>query len=122
MLVKGTYQKNKAVVIALAALAWCGILLQLYLSLHSAIENGKGVVGGLLRYFGYFPIVTNLLVCISVTMPLIAPASSPGRFFARSDVTAGVATSIVFGVLAYHVLLRNGWNPPGLNLIGHHRL
>ncbi len=40
---RGTYQKNKAAVIALAALAWFGVLLQLYLSLHSAIENGRGV-------------------------------------------------------------------------------
>jgi hypothetical protein len=114
---RGTYQKNKAMVIALAALAWFGVLLQLYLSLHSAIENGKGVVGGLVSYFGYFTIVTNLLVCISLTMPLLAPASSAGRFFARSDVTAGVATSIVFVGLAYHLLLRNVWNPQGLNLI-----
>jgi hypothetical protein len=117
MAMRGTYQKNKAMVIALAALAWFGVLLQLYLSLHSAIENGKGVVGGLVSYFGYFTIVTNLLVCISLTMPLLAPASSAGRFFARSDVTAGVATSIVFVGLAYHLLLRNVWNPQGLNLI-----
>jgi len=117
MAMRGTYQKNNAMVIALAALAWFGVLLQLYLSLHSAIENGKGVVGGLVSYFGYFTIVTNLLVCISLTMPLLAPASSAGRFFARSDVTAGVATSIVFVGLAYHLLLRNVWNPQGLNLI-----
>ncbi|MEO7206553.1 MAG: Pr6Pr family membrane protein [Steroidobacteraceae bacterium] len=114
---KGTYQKNKAVVIALAALAWLGVLLQLYLSLHSALENGKGVVGGIVSYFGYFTILTNCLVCICLTMPLIAPASSSGRFFARSDVTAGVATSIVFVGLAYHLLLRNVWNPRGLNLV-----
>lgn len=114
---KGTYPKNKAVVIMIAALAWCGVLLQFYLSLHSAIENGKGVVGGLVSYFGYFTILTNCLVCISLTTPLIAAASSPGRFFARSDVTAGVATSIVFVGIAYHILLRNVWNPQGLNAI-----
>lgn len=114
---RGTHRKNKGVVIALTALAWLGVLLQLYLSLHSAIENGRGVGGGLVSYFGYFTILTNFLVCISLTMPLSAPASSPGRFFARSDVTAGVATSIVFVGLAYHFLLRNVWNPQGLNLV-----
>jgi hypothetical protein len=117
MPLKGTYQKNKAFVIALTTLAWFGVLLQMYLSLHSAIENGKGIVGGIVSYFGYFTILTNFLVCISLTMILIAPASSPGKFFARSDVTAGVATSIVFVGLAYHLLLRNVWNPQGLNLI-----
>jgi hypothetical protein len=42
---KGTHQKIRTAVIALAALAWLGVLLQLYLSLHSAIANGKGLVG-----------------------------------------------------------------------------
>ncbi len=114
---KGTYRKNRAVVVTLTALAWFGVLLQLYLSLHSAIANGRGAARGLVSYFGYFTILTNLLVCISLTMPLAAPASAPGRFFARSDVTAWVATSIVFVGLAYHILLRNVWNPQGLNLI-----
>jgi hypothetical protein len=117
MPMKGTYQKNKAFVIALTTLAWFGVLLQMYLSLHSAIENGKGIIGGIVSYFGYFTILTNFLVCISLTITVIAPSSSPGRFFARSDVTAGVATSIVFVGLAYHLLLRNVWNPQGLNLI-----
>jgi hypothetical protein len=117
MSMKGTYQKNKALVIVLAALAWFGVLLQMYLSLHSAMENGKGIVGGIVSYFGYFTILTNFLVCISLTMTLIAPASSPGRFFARSDVTAGIATSILFVGVAYHLLLRNVWNPQGLNLV-----
>jgi hypothetical protein len=114
---KGTYEKNRAAVIALAALAWLGVLLQLYLSLHSAIANGKGLMGGIVGYFGYFTILTNILVCLCLTLPLIAPASSPGSFFARSDVTAGVATSIVFVGLAYHFLLRNVWNPQGLDLV-----
>ena len=114
---KGTYRKNRAFVAALAALAWFGVLLQLFVTLHSTMENGTGVVGGLVSFLGYFTILTNLLVCISLTMPLLAPASSAGRFFARSDVTAGVATSIVFVGLAYHLLLRNVWNPQGLNLI-----
>ncbi|HEY2531950.1 MAG TPA: Pr6Pr family membrane protein [Xanthobacteraceae bacterium] len=117
MPMKGTYQKNKPLVIALTALAWLGVLLQLYLSLHSSIENGKGIVGGVVSYFGYFTILTNFLVCISLTVPLIAPASSAGRFFARADVTAGVTTSIVFVGIAYHILLRNVWNPQGLNVI-----
>jgi hypothetical protein len=114
---KGTHQKSKIMVAALAALAWLGVLLQLYLSLHSAIENGKGFFGGIVSYSGYFTIVTNFLVCISLTAPVIAPASSAGRFFARSDVTAGVATSIVFVGVAYHILLRNVWHPHGLDLV-----
>jgi hypothetical protein len=114
---KGTYQKNKALVIALAALAWFSVLLQLFITLHSNIENGKGVGSAIVSYLGYFTILTNLLVCVALTMPPAAAASTAGRFFARSDVTAGVATSIVFVSLAYHFLLRNTWNPQGLQLV-----
>jgi hypothetical protein len=114
---KGTYQKNKALVIALAALAWSSVLLQLFITLHSNLQNGKGIAGGIVSFLGYFTILTNLLVCAALTLPLMAPASAAGRFFSRSDVTAGVATSIIFVSLAYHFLLRNTWNPQGLQLL-----
>jgi hypothetical protein len=114
---KGTYPKNKTIVIALALLAWFGVLLQLFVTLHSSLEHGRSMVGGLVGFFGYFTILTNLLVCVALTAPLLAPASAIGGFFARSDVTAGVVTSIVFVGIAYHVLLRNVWNPQGLQLL-----
>jgi hypothetical protein len=114
---KGTYQKNKALVIALAALAWFSVLLQLMITLHSNMQNGRGIGGGIVSFLGYFTILTNVLVCAALTVPLAAPGSATGRFFARSDVTAGVATSIVFVSLAYHFLLRNTWNPQGLQLV-----
>jgi hypothetical protein len=113
---KGTYGKNRAAVIALATLAWFSVLLQLYITLHTNVLNGKGVAAGIVSYLGYFTILTNLVVCGALTLPLIAPSSAAGRFFSRSDVTAGVVTSIVFVSLAYHLLLRNAWNPQGLQL------
>jgi hypothetical protein len=114
---KGTYPKSKPAVMALAALGWFSVLLQLYITLHSNVVNGRGIAGGIVSYLGYFTITTNLLVCVALTLPLISPASAAGRFFSRSDVTAGVATSIVFVSLAYHLLLRNVWNPQGWQLV-----
>jgi hypothetical protein len=114
---KGTYPKNRAVVAAFAALAWFGLLLQLFITLQSNIQSGKGAVWGLVIFLGYFTILTNLLVCLALTLPLLVPSTSAGRFFARSDVNAGVATSIVFVGLAYYFLLRNVWNPQGLSLL-----
>ena len=114
---KGTYPKSKPVVMVLAALGWFSVLLQLYITLHSNMLNGRSIAGGIVSYFGYFTITTNLLVCVALTVPLISPASAAGRFFSRSDVTAGVATSIVFVSIAYHLLLRNVWNPQGWQLV-----
>src|SRR5258708_32804732 len=99
---KGTYQKNRSLVMVLAALAWFGVLLQLFVTLHSNVLSGKGLVAGIVSYFGYFTILTNILVCVSLTLSLTGQSTAAGRFFARSDVTAGVATSIVFVGLAYH--------------------
>jgi hypothetical protein len=107
---------SRAVVIALAALAWCSVLLQCVLSLQAAIHSGNSVGSGIVSLLGYFTILTNLLVCISLTLPLIstAPAAS---VFSRADMRAGVATSIAFVGLAYHLLLRNSWHPQGLQVL-----
>ena len=114
---KGTYPKSRAVARAFAALAWFGLLLQLFLTVHSNVESGKGALWGIVVYLGYFTILTNFLVCLALTLPLAMPSSAAGRFFARSDVNACVATSIVFVGLAYHFLLRNVWHPQGLSLL-----
>jgi hypothetical protein len=114
---EGEIQKNRFPVAAIAALAWFSVLLQLFVTLHATLQNGTGVVGGIVSYFGYFTILTNLLVCLSLTLPLAAPSTGAGRYLARSDVTAGVATSIVFVSFAYHFLLRNTWNPQGPQLL-----
>jgi len=115
--VKGTYPKNRTLVRALAALAWFGLLLQLFLTVQSNMRNGHGALWGIVLYLGYFTILTNLLVCLALTLPLAAPSTAGGQFFARSDVNAWVATSIAFVGLAYHLLLRNLWSPQGLSLL-----
>jgi hypothetical protein len=106
-------RSNKAFIIALALLAWFAVLLQFWLSINSALQDGRGFGSGLVSFLGFFTILTNILVCISLTMPLIAPESAAGRFFARSEVIAGVATSIVFVGLAYYFLLSNLFHPQG---------
>jgi len=109
--------RRSTFVIALAGLAWFSVLLQCCLSLLAAAQSGNTLVSGMVSFLGYFTVLTNLLVCISLTLPLTAPATPLGKFFSRSDVTAGVATSIAFVGLAYHFLLRNSWNPQGLQWI-----
>jgi len=59
-------------------------------------------------------VLTNILVCVSLTASLLTPSSAPGRFFSRADVLGGIAASIAFVGLSYHFLLRNTWNPEGM--------
>jgi len=99
---------------SLAALSWFALVLQLVLSLRLSAANGKTAAMGLIVFFGFFTILTNLLVAVTLTVPLAAPRSAAGRFLARPSVLAAVATSIALVGLGYHVLLREVWTPQGL--------
>ncbi|GAB2580614.1 Pr6Pr family membrane protein [Dyella jejuensis] len=98
----------------IALVAWIAVLLQLYLSLRFAIGSGRTVGQGLVMYFGFFTVLTNMLVCLAATCPLLAPASAPGRFFGRPATIGWVAASIAFVGIAYYMLLRHVWQPQGL--------
>lgn len=94
---------------ALAALAWFGVLLQLWLSLRLSTDNGESVAHALVMYFGYFTVLTNIFVA------LVASARLAGaRTKLTSESVRGCATTaIVLVGLGYHFLLRNVWNPEG---------
>jgi hypothetical protein len=110
-------QKNRAFGLFLALLAWFSGLLQCYLTLQLAAQNGKSIGGGLEVFFSYFTVLTNLLICVSLTLSLATPSSAAGRWCSRPSTVAGIATSIAFVGLSYHFLLRHTWNPQGTRLI-----
>lgn len=103
--------------IAAAAIAWLGVLLQGCLSVYRSLDNNRSVADGLILFFGFFTVTTNILVCLALTLPLLARASAAGRFLSDSFYIAGIATNIAFVALAYHFLLRTVWNPQGAQLL-----
>ena len=110
-------RRARLLAVGVGALAWFGVLLQATLTLHSAVANGKGIVGGLIIYVGYFTILTNLLVCLTLTGPALAPGSRWAVLASKAEIVFGVAISILFVGISYHLLLRHVWNPQGLNLL-----
>lgn len=102
---------------AAAIVAWSGVLLQCFLSLTRSTAEGQTIIEGLVMFFGYFTILTNLLVCAAFTVPLLARGSAVGGFLTRPFAVGGIAASITFVSLAYHVLLRSLWNPQGVHLL-----
>jgi hypothetical protein len=115
--VNPTTGKARPLLALTAVTCWVAVFLQLYLSLRFAMADGGTVGQGLARYFGYFTVLTNLLVCFAATSSLLVPSTVLGRFFARPPVVGWVATSIAFVGLAYYVLLSRLWQPQGLQLI-----
>lgn len=88
--------------------AWAGVALQLVDSLSLAVANGDGVARGFVVYFGYFTILTNLLVALVVTLPSLR---------AKPVVAATAAAAIVVVALTYVLLLRESWNPRGAGAV-----
>jgi hypothetical protein len=101
----------------IAALAWFSVVLQLYLSLRLTDSMGMSTTEGLAIYLGYFTVLTNMLVAVTTSLPLVAPSSTWGRFFARPMALGCMTASILFVGIAYFVLLRHIWNPQGLQLL-----
>ncbi|GLQ91877.1 Pr6Pr family membrane protein [Dyella acidisoli] len=109
--------RGKPLAVLIALLAWFGAGLQLYLSLRLTDSMGMNTTQGLAIYFGYFTVLTNILVGMATTWPLVLSASALGRFFVQPMAIGWVATSIAFVGVSYFVLLRHVWNPQGLQLV-----
>lgn len=100
-----------------AVVAWGAVLLQFLLSIQLAVANGKSIFEGVIIYFGFFTVLTNILVALALSAPLVRPVSSMGRFFASPSVATTVAAAITVVGVAYFFLLRNVWDPQGWQLI-----
>jgi len=108
---------NQPIVIAASIVAWAGVLLQLYLSIDTSVGNGKTILNGLFVYFGYFTVLTNIIVALVLTLPLVLPRTSAGRFAGLPGIQTAVASAISLVGIAYHLLLRQIWDPQGAQLV-----
>ena len=106
----------KPALAALAVISWIGVLLQFWLSLNLGLANGKTVGDVTVNVVGYYTVLTNLFVALTATLPLIAGFSRLGRWFGKPMVLGCATTSILMVGIPYHFLLRNIWQPQGLQL------
>ncbi|XHX77509.1 MAG: Pr6Pr family membrane protein [Stenomitos frigidus ULC029] len=98
-------------------LVWLALILQLYLTINLSIDRGVGLWVGIARYFGYFTILTNILVALAFTVPLVRPRTRWGQFFSQPPVRSAIAVYIAVVGIAYSLLLRQIWNPQGWQLV-----
>lgn len=95
---------------ATATCAWMGLALQMHLLIASFAAEGRSAGEAVWRFFGYFTLLTNLLVAFTVTAWAIRRPPS-------ARVVATAAVNIVLVGAVYHVLLASRWDPQGLQLI-----
>ncbi len=107
-------QKNgKIFLLVIALLGWFALTAQLFINISSRINPFPET---LIRYFSYFTINTNLIVTSCSSFLLLAPNSRPGRFFSKQPVKAAITIYIIIVAIVYNILLRQIWNPEGLQL------
>jgi hypothetical protein len=99
--------------IVTAILGWFALALQCYLTVTLSISNGKTLFAGLITFFSYFTILTNLLVAVVLSLSVWAPNARWGNFVSRATVQSGTAVYIAIVGIVYSLLLRQIWNPQG---------
>ncbi|MBD9463386.1 Pr6Pr family membrane protein [Pseudomonas sp. Pdm06] len=100
-----------------ALLAWSGLSIQLYLILLGRWELGASLLGGLVSFFSFFTVLTNLWVAVVLTWELTPRPAPARRWFLQPSVRSGVAVSIALVSLAYNLLLRHLWQPEGWQFV-----
>lgn len=99
----------------LAAMAWLGVLLQLWLSVQLGLGNGLSIADGIVVFLGYFTVLTNIFVALVASAGALGRRPTPRLY--RPSVVGCATTAILFVGIAYHLLLREVWSPHGAQLL-----
>jgi hypothetical protein len=105
-------KKNFAILLAITA--WTTVFTQYYLM----IENrAASITETTIRFFSFFTILTNSLVAIYFTL---AASKIKGDFPTTNDKGGNLTAITVYITivgLVYQIILRNTWQPTGLQMI-----
>lgn len=97
-------------------IAWAGSILQYYLVVANASSNNQTALVATSRFFGYFTVLTNLLVAFCLTFILFTHGKWR-RFFSRFSVQTAITVYIFIVGLGYNLLLRHLYHMKGLQAI-----
>lgn len=100
-----------------ALIGWAALVAQLYLSMRLGIANGRSLAGALVVFFSYFTVLTNILVALALTARAVGSGGSLAGFFRRPGVNTAIAASIGLVGITYSLVLRQTWQPQGLQLV-----
>lgn len=101
---------------AAAALGGSALVLQLLQSIELSQAKGDGALAGVWIYFGFYTILTNILVVLAFAAGALGPRGGITRFFHRPGICTAAAMSIVVVGVIYNVMLRQLWHPQGWQL------
>lgn len=102
---------RRAFAAGVAAAAWAGVLLQLWLSARHAHASGHSALQAALLVLCYNTVLSNILVALVGTRVALGGA---GSWLTSSATLAATAVYIFVVGLIYSLLLRSQWAPAGL--------
>ncbi|MEP6926981.1 MAG: Pr6Pr family membrane protein [Ginsengibacter sp.] len=97
--------------IIVAALGWFALAAQFYLIIENRVAS---IPETIIRYFGFFTIVTNIIVALCCTFLVIRSRSSIGKFFSKYSTVTAITVYITIVGIVYNLILRSLWKPQGL--------
>jgi len=92
-------------------------MLQLCLLVQTAIESGASPITGVMKFFDYFTILSNILVASVFTAHLVRSGHPLVRCLTQPKVKGGVAVYISITAIVYILILDQLWDPQGLALL-----
>lgn len=112
---KASSRLDRICAAALAALGWFALVVQVSFDIQDALVQNASVAVGLIQFFSFFTIQTNMLIALLLTISFARPQAD--QFLTRPSVKSAMANYIVIVSLVYALLLRHLWNPQGLQLV-----
>lgn len=106
----------RGVALVTALIGWAALALQLGIIVERMAADG--VAAALWRFFGYFTILTNLMVAVVASAIALCPK---GRLAGPRMRLAALASILLVGII-YSLLLRHVWNPVGWQNVADHGL
>lgn len=100
-----------------AVLAWFALVAQLFLTTATVVAQERSVLAGVITFLSFFTILTNILTATAFTAASIAADSRLARFFDRPVMQGAIATYITAVGIVYSLLLRQMWQPQGLQFL-----
>jgi hypothetical protein len=98
----------------IAGLAWFAIAAQYYVVLQNTTSTALVAT---IRFFSYFTVLTNTIVALYFTFQVIGKSNALQRFFGKPGTLTAITAYILVVGIVYQIILRQLWNPEGLQMI-----